>query len=78
MLLSFLRREDKRLPLFNLQAKAVSLLPDCGAALGNCRYSQQASFLCVLHAVAVKKSFDGGVINDFLLLSMVERIEHRL
>ena len=41
MLLSFLRREDKRLPLFNLQAKAVSLLPDCGAALGNCRYSRQ-------------------------------------
>ena len=41
MLPSFLRREDKRLPLFNLQAKAVSLLPDCGAALGNCRYSRQ-------------------------------------
>ena len=35
MLPSFLRREDKRLPLFNLQAKAVSLLPDGGYSLPN-------------------------------------------
>lgn len=41
MLPSFLRREALVLPLCNLQAKAVSLLPDCGAALGNCRYSRQ-------------------------------------
>lgn len=41
MLPSFLRREDKRLPLCNLQAKAVSLLPDGGRALGNCCYFQQ-------------------------------------
>ena len=30
-----------------------------------------APFLYVLHAVAVKKSFDGGVSNDFLLLPTI-------
>lgn len=30
-----------------------------------------APFLYVLHAVAVKKSFDGRVSNDFILLSII-------